>query len=75
MHHITPEAVVIGVDTHKDVHVAVAVNGLGIRLAAASFPVTTQGYCQLAASAAEPGAIYAFGIEGQVPMASVLPGR
>lgn len=27
MHDITPDAVVIGVDTHKDVHVAVAING------------------------------------------------
>ena len=26
MHDITPDAVVIGVDTHKDVHVAVAIN-------------------------------------------------
>src|SRR3546814_10839947 len=35
MHDITPEAVVIGIDTHKDVHVAVAINGLGARLATA----------------------------------------
>lgn len=40
MHDITPDAVVIGIDTHKDVHVAVAINGLGARLATASFPVT-----------------------------------
>lgn len=64
MHDITPDAVVIGVDTHKDVHVAVAINGLGARLAAASFPVTSQGYRQVAAWAAEHGVVYAFGIEG-----------
>jgi hypothetical protein len=40
MHEITPDAVVIGVDTHKDVHVAVAVSGLGARLGTASFPLT-----------------------------------
>jgi len=43
MHAIAPDAVVIGVDTHKDVHVAVAINGLGARLATASFPVTSVG--------------------------------
>ena len=64
MHDIIPEAIVIGVDTHKDVHVAVAVNGLGARLATASFPVTEQGYHQLAAWAVSQGAVYAFGIEG-----------
>src|SRR3546814_2221435 len=51
-------------DTHKDVHVAVAINGLGARLATASFPVTSQGYRQVAAWAAEYGVVHAFGIEG-----------
>lgn len=64
MHAITPDAVVIGVDTHKDVHVAVAINGLGARLATASFPVTSAGYRELAAWAAELGIVHAFGIEG-----------
>ncbi len=47
MQDITPEAVVIGVDTHKDVHVAVAINGLGARLGTTSVPVTSQGYKNL----------------------------
>ena len=64
MHDITPDAVVIGVDTHKDVHVAVAINGLGARLATASFPVTSEGYRQMAAWATEHGTVHAFGIEG-----------
>jgi len=64
MHAITSDAVVIGVDTHKDVHVAVAINGLGARLATASFPVTSAGYRQVAAWAAELGIVHAFGIEG-----------
>ena len=64
MHVITSDAVVIGVDTHKDVHVAVAINGLGARLATASFPVTSKGYRQMAAWAAKHGTVHAFGIEG-----------
>ncbi|MGU3421783.1 IS110 family transposase [Methylobacterium sp. D54C] len=64
MHAITPDAVVIGVDTHKDVHVAVAINGMGARLATASFSVTSAGYRKLAAWAAELGIVHAFGIEG-----------
>src|SRR3546814_12253929 len=64
MHDITPEAVVIGIDTHKDVHVAVAIHGLGARLATASFPVTSQGYRQVAAWAADYGVVHAFGIAG-----------
>ncbi|EIZ79216.1 transposase [Novosphingobium sp. Rr 2-17] len=64
MHDITPDAIVIGVDTHKDAHVAVAINGLGARLVTASFPVTTQGYRQLADWAASHGAVHTIGIEG-----------
>lgn len=64
MHDITPDAVVIGVDTHKDVHVAVAINGLGARLATAWFPVTREGYRQMASWAAGQGVVHAFGIEG-----------
>ncbi|MGU3450840.1 IS110 family transposase [Methylobacterium sp. 391_Methyba4] len=64
MHAITPDAVFIGVDTHKDVHVAVAINGLGARLATASFPVTSVGYREVAAWAAKHGVVHAFGIEG-----------
>lgn len=64
MHDITPDAVVIGIDTHKDVHVAVAINGLGARLATASFPTTAEGYRQVAVWAATHGSVHVFGIEG-----------
>lgn len=64
MQDITPEAVIIGVDTHKDVHVAVAINGLGAWLGTTSVPVTSQGYKKLADWAASHGAVHAFGIEG-----------
>ena len=64
MHPISPDAVFIGVDTHKDVHVAVAISALGARLAATSVPATAHGYRQLADWAHAHGLVHAFGIEG-----------
>lgn len=55
---------IVGVDTHKDQHVAVAVDGLGGRLADQVVPATTAGYAQLHAWAAEQGRVVAFGVEG-----------
>ena len=39
MQTITPTDIVIGVDTHKHIHAAVALNGLGARLGTTSIPV------------------------------------
>ena len=39
--------VIIGVDTHKDQHVAVAIDGRGVRLGEKHVPVATCGYEQL----------------------------
>jgi transposase len=64
MDAIKPEAVVIGVDTHKEAHVAVAITALGARLDATSIPATAQGYRQLADWARAHGSVHAFGIEG-----------
>jgi len=64
MHANRSYAVVIGVDTHKDIHVVVAINGLGVRLGSTSFPVTADGYRQLADWAHGQGVVQAFGIEG-----------
>jgi transposase len=64
MQTITSDAVVVGVDTHKDVHVAVALSGLGARLGNASAPATEDGYRSLADWARGHGAVYAFGVEG-----------
>ena len=64
MHPLRPDAVVIGVDTHKDVHVAVAISGLGTRLDATSVPATAHGYRRLAAWAHAHGPVHAFGVEG-----------
>ena len=38
---------VIGVDTHKDLHVAVALDALGVRLGQLLIPATTADYAQL----------------------------
>lgn len=64
MQFIKPDAVVIGVDTHKDVHVAVAISGMGSRLGEISAPVTARGYRQLMDWALAHGLVHAFGIEG-----------
>lgn len=42
-------AIIVGVDTHKDNHVAVAINELGVRLADCSVLATPTGYQQLLA--------------------------
>ena len=44
-----PEQIILGVDTHKDIHVAALITTLGVRLADATFPTTTAGYRQLLA--------------------------
>ncbi|MDQ6782723.1 MAG: IS110 family transposase [Actinomycetota bacterium] len=61
---IGPTGVIIGVDTHKDVHVAVALNGLGRRIGSTTIPTTAAGYRNLVAWAGALGDIEAFGVEG-----------
>jgi hypothetical protein len=39
--------ITLGVDTHKDFHVAVALDGLGKRLGTLSIPTTPAGYEEL----------------------------
>lgn len=64
MHDTIPDAVIVGVDTHKDIHVAVAITGLGARLGTVSVPATAAGYRKLVRWADAYGAVHAFGIEG-----------
>ena len=63
---IQPEArtVIVGVDTHKHVHVAVAIDTRGIRLGDQSFVADSGGYRALITWADTHGRIKAFGIEG-----------
>ena len=57
--------VIVGVDTHKDEHVAVAIDGLGGTLGDPLFvSASPDGYAELLAWADSLGKIYAFGVEG-----------
>ncbi|MGW8953978.1 IS110 family transposase [Streptomyces sp. NPDC055709] len=54
----------IGVDTHKHVHVAAVRDSIGGILAALTIPTDTGGFRQLADWDASFGTVLAFGIEG-----------
>ena len=56
--------ITLGVDTHKDIHVAVALDGLGRRLGTLSIPTTLEGYEELVAWANGFGPLEGVGIEG-----------
>ncbi len=56
--------VIVGVDTHKHVHVAVAINLLGARVGNCSASADRAGYAELVDRAHTLGAVEAFGIEG-----------
>lgn len=56
--------IIIGVDTHKSNHIAVAINAQGARLGVVTIPTNRQGYRDLEIWAAKFGRIKAFGIEG-----------
>src|SRR6266516_2920409 len=56
--------VTVGVDSHKDVHVAAAVDQLGRLLGATQAPTTQRGYGQLQRWAQGLGQVERFGIEG-----------
>lgn len=56
--------VIGGVDTHKDQHVAAALDGVGRLLGVAEFPATAEGYRALHAWLVGHGEIVAVGVEG-----------
>jgi len=56
--------VIVGVDTHKHIHVAVAINEHGARLGDRAVSADRGGYAQLEAWAQEHGRVDRFGIEG-----------
>ena len=63
----TPEAagrVTVGVDTHGDRHVAVALNQHGGWLGTRAFPTTPAGFAALTTWATRYGALGSIGIEG-----------
>lgn len=56
--------VTVGVDTHKDVHVAAVLDSAGRLLDTRSFPTTMRGYAQLATWAEAFGTVTKVGMEG-----------
>ena len=54
----------IGVDTHQEEHVAVAIDRQGVRLGERRAPANTSGYWELERWSQDKGDINAFGIEG-----------
>jgi transposase len=60
----TAVEVVLGVDTHLDFHVAVALDQLGRRLGTLTVPTTTSGYRALVSWAGGFGSLRSAGIEG-----------
>lgn len=57
------EDVILGVDTHKDVHVAAVITVLGALLAHQEFPATAAGYRQLLVWACSFGSLRRAGVE------------
>ena len=56
--------VIVGVDTHRDEHVAMAIDCLGARLDQRRLPTAPRGYESLHCWASGLGEVVAFGIEG-----------
>jgi len=53
-----------GVDTHKHIHVAATIDGLGRLIDTASFPATKVGYCELLGWMQAAGDVDMVGVEG-----------
>jgi transposase len=60
----SPAQVIGGVDTHKHVHVAAALNGIGQVLGVESFPANPAGYRQLLDWLTSHGQVIRVGVEG-----------
>ncbi|WP_123981086.1 IS110 family transposase [Streptomyces sp. Ag109_O5-1] len=58
-----PRSVVLGIDTHKDVHVAAVLDHLGALLGTGEFPATAAGYRQLLDWAGQSGTVLRAGVE------------
>ena len=63
-HSHRSQGVIVGVDTHKDQHVAAVVDRLGALIGQRSLPTTSAGYVDLEHWAGGLGEIDAFGVEG-----------
>ena len=56
--------VILGVDTHNDVHVAAVITALGVLLSSTNFPATAVGYRALLAWVGSFGTLRRAGVEG-----------
>jgi len=56
--------VVVGVDTHADVHVAVALTSIGAVIGSKAAPTTEAGFAQIVRWAESLGPVRCFGVEG-----------
>ena len=56
--------IVVGVDTHKEEHVAVALDGIGGHRGSYALPATPEGYARMLVWARALGRVVAFGVEG-----------
>ena len=76
---LVADDLIVGVDTHKDVHVAVVLDRLGRRLAVRDFPATDAGNVQMASWLAGLGTVADAGVEGTgshgYRLAQLLAGR
>ncbi|WP_148710139.1 transposase [Micromonospora sp. M71_S20] len=59
-----PETIILGVDTHKDIHAAAILSSTGALLANATFATTTTGYRNLLTWAKSFGELHRAGVEG-----------
>jgi transposase len=60
----TPADIIVGVDTHKDIRVAVTISASGVYLATTTVKADTKGYGALESWTRSMGVVQAFGIEG-----------
>jgi transposase len=66
IHHDQDDAageVILGVDTHKDLHAAAVINPLGVLLSSEMFPATAAGYRALLAWVSRFGTVRRAGVE------------
>ena len=59
----TASEVILGVDTHKDLHAAAVISPLGVLLSSEMFPATAAGYQALLAWAGRFGTLRRAGVE------------
>ena len=64
MSEANPPDIIVGVDTHKQTHAAVAITGLGARVAELAVLACTRGYQDLEACDLPPIAPWQAALEG-----------